>query len=299
VPTGREPRVSARRDLKPDVVCTPGLVEAAFVQLMATPSGRELASLCYYEWDVLRACRRFDASEEWQAVRAIVQSFAQPGARALDIGAGNGIGSYALAQMGFGVTAVEPDPSRLVGYGAIENMVRASGLPIKLSMAVGEHLPFCDGSFTLVYARQVLHHARDLCQMTAEIARVLKPGGTLIACREHVVDDPSSLAQFLRHHPLQPYSGGEWAFRVDDYVGAIRSAGMSIKRIVGPWGSVINHYPVSNALFQQQMQDDTRRQWGALAPLVSSIAGREERYRSRRSRQDHTPGRLFSFVAER
>ena len=34
--------------------------------------------------------------------------------RALDLGAGNGILSYALAREGWSVTAVEPDPSALV-----------------------------------------------------------------------------------------------------------------------------------------------------------------------------------------
>ena len=45
--------------------------------------------------------------------------------------------------------------------------------------AFGDKLPFDDGEFDLVLARQVLHHARDLPQLCREMARVLREGGNV------------------------------------------------------------------------------------------------------------------------
>jgi len=46
--------------------------------------------------------------------------------------------------------------------------------------ADGEHLPFADGAFDLVYCVAALHHALDLSRMVSELARVTRPGGTVI-----------------------------------------------------------------------------------------------------------------------
>jgi SAM-dependent methyltransferase len=44
----------------------------------------------------------------------------------------------------------------------------------------GENLPFADGSFDLVYSRQVFEHIRYPDRVAAEIFRVLRPGGLFI-----------------------------------------------------------------------------------------------------------------------
>jgi len=48
-------------------------------------------------------------------------------------------------------------------------------------LAVGESLPFVDGSFDAVFSIAVLEHVRDPFRCAAEIVRVLKPGGILIS----------------------------------------------------------------------------------------------------------------------
>lgn len=49
-------------------------------------------------------------------------------------------------------------------------------------IGVGEMLPFKDESFDGVFSIAVLEHVRDPFRCAAEIIRVLKPGGKLIAC---------------------------------------------------------------------------------------------------------------------
>jgi SAM-dependent methyltransferase len=52
--------------------------------------------------------------------------------------------------------------------------------------ADGEHLPFADGTFDIVYCVATLHHALDLPRMVRELARVAKPGGLVAALNEGV-----------------------------------------------------------------------------------------------------------------
>jgi SAM-dependent methyltransferase len=152
------------------------------------------------------------------------------------VGAGTGIASYAFARSGAReVVALEPDPSDVIGQGAIRRLVGA--LPIVVEGGWGEALPFADGRFDLVYLRQVLHHARDLDALVRECARVAAPGGVVIATREHVVDDERQLAEFLATHPVHRLAGGEHAFALPAYVAAFRRAGLAPLRVLGPLDS--------------------------------------------------------------
>ncbi len=54
-------------------------------------------------------------------------------------------------------------------------------LPTTDVMGVGERLPFRDNSFDAVFSLAVLEHVRNPFACAREIARVLKPGGTLYA----------------------------------------------------------------------------------------------------------------------
>jgi ubiquinone/menaquinone biosynthesis C-methylase UbiE len=50
----------------------------------------------------------------------------------------------------------------------------------------GEQLPFADGSFDLVYCKQVLEHVRRPAPLLGEVARVLRPGGVLAGSTSHL-----------------------------------------------------------------------------------------------------------------
>ena len=180
--------------------------EQAVQWLREQPGQSELVKACFFDDPLLNAARRFHQSEEWAETR---KRLPDPRGKALDLGAGRGISSYALAKDGFYVTALEPDPSALVGAEAIRNLAEESGLPIAVAREWGERLPFADNSFDVVHGRQVLHHARSLPELCKEVARVLKPGGVFIATREHVVDVPEELPAFLASHPLHHLYGGE------------------------------------------------------------------------------------------
>src|SRR5581483_10567570 len=173
--------------------------EEAVQWLREQPDQQALVAACYFDDPLTEAATRFWASAEWKAITALLPT---PRGAALDLGAGRGISAYALARDGWEVTALEPDPSCLVGAGAIRSLSKASGLSIGIVTEYSENLPFGDESFDLVNCRQVLHHARDLRQSLREIFRVLKRGGTMISTRDHVISRHEDLQLFLDSHPL-------------------------------------------------------------------------------------------------
>ena len=97
--------------------------------------------------------------------------------------AGPGPGEFAervAHELGADVTAVDVSP-RMV------ELTRARGVAAHVGTV--EELPFPDGSFDCAVANWMLYHVADLDRGLAEIARVLRPGGRLVAIgnsREHM-----------------------------------------------------------------------------------------------------------------
>jgi SAM-dependent methyltransferase len=266
--------------------------------LREQPDQLELILAGYYDDPLVNAATRYWQSEEWREIRKFLPNGV--GAQALDVGAGRGIASFALAKDGFDVTALEPDCSDLVGAEAIRNLAREQNLRILISQESSERMPFADGSFDLVFGRAVLHHTKDLASTCEEIHRVLRPGGTFIAVREHVISRDQDLAKFLQLHPLHRYYGGEHAFRLRQYTEAIRNAGFTLNTVLAPLRSPINFSPNSLAGLQRKLAQQaslgfspvaaflrlllrTRAGWAGLLPLLEVV--------------DHRPGRLYSFIA--
>lgn len=50
----------------------------------------------------------------------------------------------------------------------------------------GLHVPFSEGTFDLVFSRQVMEHVRYPEQVLAEVFRVLRPGGHFVGSTSHV-----------------------------------------------------------------------------------------------------------------
>ena len=78
-------------------------------------------------------------------------------------------------------TDILADPKIGIGRGAF---YEARVGPFARVQADGEHLPFADGAFDLVYCVAALHHALDLCRMVSELARVTRRGGVVAALNE-------------------------------------------------------------------------------------------------------------------
>jgi SAM-dependent methyltransferase len=272
--------------------------EEAVIWLRHQPDQRQLVLDAFYDDPLVRAAERYFLSTEWQAVSVLLRNRT---GKALDVGAGRGIASYALARTGFVVDALEPDPSAVVGAAAIRSLSAETGLPIEVVHEFSERLPFADETFDVVFARAVLHHTRDLNGACREMFRVLRPGGILIAAREHVVSKEADLPQFLRQHPLHHLYGGEHAFPLDCYLGALRGAGFPAVEILAPLRSPINLFPhtidtlrdtVIERLTQKFPAGPIWRTALASRSLFASLLSVAERF-------DNRPGRLYSFVCRK
>ena len=264
--------------------------EQAVLWLREQPGREQLVRDCYFDDPLIEAAWRYYNEAEWRCVRSFLP---KPPGEALDVGAGRGIASYALALDGWSVTALEPDPSPLVGAEAIRSLARESGLRIEVIQQWGEHLPFPDNSFDIIHARQVLHHADDLEALCKELYRVLRPGGNLLATREHVVNNADDIPIFLAAHPLHDQYGGESAYTLDQYSGALERAGFIINTILSPYESPINYFPATE---QDVSYAVGRSLFGPLWPRSFVVPKVVVNFVSRRLT---TPGRLYSFIAKK
>ena len=273
--------------------------EEAIAWIRSRSEFQQLVLDAYYDDPLLSAATRYWRSEEWAAIRNILP---RERGRALDVGAGRGIASYALAKEGFQVVALEPNSSAVVGAQAIRNLAAECDLSIDVVQEPSERLPFGEKAFDIVFARAVLHHTSDMAAACREFFRVLKPGGLLVAVREHVISRASDLAAFFQIHPLHQFYGGENAFLLKQYVGAIRAAGFGLQQVLAPFDTPINYAPHT----LQGLQSEVAQRIGGRIPGAQSVLNHALRLpgvwpvvRELLQRVDRRPGRLYSFIARR
>jgi len=277
---------------------TVGQVFKHFRQL---PEMRKLIEDCYYDEDFLGAAKRFYKSEEFTTVLDYISSKGKqaPGL-VLDLGGGNGVASLAYHWAGYQVVLAEPDDDDIVGIGAIAPFLRTDESKIGVCKAVGEYLPFYKGAFDIVYARQVLHHVSDLDVVCGEAYRVLRPNGLFIGTREHVISKSGDLTAFLNNHPVHRYTGGENAHLLREYRAALIKAGFRQVKVLGPWESVINYYPMTRSEYVDQCRKALSRYLGVgMGGYLSTLSAVLKICGLYLTKRDRTPGRLYSFLATR
>jgi SAM-dependent methyltransferase len=280
---------------------TTGLMtwEQAVAWARATPHMAGLVQVCYYDDPIEEAALRFISSEEWTAIKSLLSP--ANGKKVLEIGAGRGILSWAFAQAGCEVHALEPNPSDLVGSGAIRTLCQRTSASISVHEASGEMLPFEDGSFDYVVCRCVLHHVSDLSLVCREIFRVLRPGGSLLAIKEHAADTPAELAEFLRAHPLHHLYGGEHAFSLAHYRCALLAAGFTKVVNFGHFDHPVTSAPhVTTDDIRKMLEHAVAKRLGT--PLGRALAKKDfmiNLYRRWLTFRARIPGRLHSFLARK
>jgi len=142
----------------------------AIDRLMPRPrvGGRE-SSGAYFLW-------------EYGIARGILESYGDrfgdlEGARVLDIGCGLGGKTVAYAEAGARVTGVDIKTHNIA---RCVEFAHARRDDVIFLAGDAERLPFAEGTFDLVFANDSLEHFGDPEGALRELARVLKPGGSII-----------------------------------------------------------------------------------------------------------------------
>ncbi len=102
------------------------------------------------------------------------------GDRLLDLGCGGGRHAFEAARRGARVVALDTDLADLADVGAVfAAMAEEAPLVAATTGADALRLPFPDGAFDRVVAAEVLEHIGPDGDALTELARVLRPGGTI------------------------------------------------------------------------------------------------------------------------
>jgi SAM-dependent methyltransferase len=123
--------------------------------------------------------------------------------RVLEVGGGEGeLAERVLRELGAEVVAVDQS-ERMV------EIQRSKGVDAHIGDV--QELPFADGEFDVAVAAWMLYHVPNLDRGLAELARVLRPGGRLVAVT-NAVDHLQELWDLAR----RATSIGRFAFRSDN-----------------------------------------------------------------------------------
>jgi ubiquinone/menaquinone biosynthesis C-methylase UbiE len=106
-----------------------------------------------------------------QTVFARLQLQVEPSARVLDLGCGDGADADWFAQRARSTVGID-----LHDHPRWATLTRAG---LRFQCADAQALPFGDGTFDLVFLKDVLHHAADPGQVLAEAGRVCVSGGRI------------------------------------------------------------------------------------------------------------------------
>jgi ubiquinone/menaquinone biosynthesis C-methylase UbiE len=112
--------------------------------------------------------------------------------RVLDVGGGTGAFAFAMAPRVHHVVAVEQDEE-------LAARARADAPPnVEVVVGDGEHLALEPFSFDIAGCIRVLHHTRRPELMVAELARMTRPGGTILVADQLASVDPLAAGELNR-----------------------------------------------------------------------------------------------------
>ncbi len=163
------------------------------------------------DWDTMRL-----AYYDERVIEKIAEvSGADGGMTVADVGTGTGFVAAGVAPRVDRVVAVDNSPAMLAV--ARKNLAGLGVSNVELVEGDVTALPFGDGSVEAAFANIVLHHAEDPTAMLREMARVVRPGGTVA-----IVDEVEHPYAWMREEHADVWLG----FAEEQVKGFFREAGL-------------------------------------------------------------------------
>lgn len=153
----------------------------------------------------------------------------RPGERVLDMGAGAGRHSFELYRRGADVVAFDQNADELAGVLDTFHAMREAGeIPDGAQADVKQgdalSLPFADGEFDRIVAAEVLEHIPDDRGAISELARVLRPGGTIAVTVPRWLPERICWALSDEYHEVE--GGHVRIYTADELIEKLAHAGL-------------------------------------------------------------------------
>ncbi len=154
------------------------------------------------------------------------------GERVLDMGCGAGRHAFEMFRLGGDVVAFDQDGDELAGvleiFGAMReaNEVPA-GAEADIKQGDALALPFADGEFDRIVAAEVLEHIPADVDAIAELARVLRPGGSIAVTVPRWLPEKVCWALSDAYHEVE--GGHVRIYTREELVGKLESAGLVLE----------------------------------------------------------------------
>lgn len=152
----------------------------------------------------------------------------RPDAGVLDIATGGGHTAIALAPHVAHVVATDLTPPMLES--AREHALTRGAANIEFAVADAEALPFEDRSFDIVTCRIAAHHFPRPELFVAEVARVLREGGTFVLQDQVVPEDPGDAAVVEAFESLRDPSHAR-ALPLSEWLDLLEGAGLAVETV--------------------------------------------------------------------
>jgi SAM-dependent methyltransferase len=152
----------------------------------------------------------------------------EPGDRLLDLGCGAGRHAYEAMRRGARVVAYDLDTAEIKDTAVLMDAIAESGSAGTGSAVNGDalHLPFGDGVFDRVIAAEVLEHIPADTAAIAELARVVRPGGTVAVSVPRWGPELTNWALSDEYHSVP--GGHIRIYRASVLSSRLRAAGLTV-----------------------------------------------------------------------